>query len=86
MDRPENGYLIAPRIDKLEGGITTVLIRRLSFVNGKVMAKDVLSSNGEWVEVPEGADYPKECFLESAIFDRRVIDQRVYNWPRYANT
>lgn len=46
-----------------------------------LIAYKVLSGNGEWIDVPEDSKYPKECFIKSSIVDRRLMDNRLYNWP-----
>lgn len=80
MDRLENGFLIVPRVDELENG-TVTLIRRVIFEDGYMIAKDVMLPNGEWINVPEGANYPKDAFLKSAHC-MRDSGCRVFNWPR----
>lgn len=76
MNRPENGILIVPRVNKMKGGSFTSIIRRLIFANGMLIKKDVLLPDGEWVAIPEGGKYPKECFLESHFFDKEEEDKK----------
>ena len=81
MDRPENGILIVPRVDRLENNTFVVLVRRLTFVNSLIVSKELLTPDGEWVNVPEGGKYPKECFLKSQYLDRHPVNHPEYNWP-----
>lgn len=72
MNKPENGILIIPRVDKVAGDVFVTLVRRLTFVDGLLVSKDALLPNGEWVNIPEGGKYPKECFLNSQYLDRQL--------------
>lgn len=81
MNKPENGILIVPRVDRLENGSFVTLVRRLHFANGMLVGKDLLSSNGEWVSIPEGGEYPRECFIKSSHLDRRSLNNLEFNWP-----
>lgn len=81
VNKPENGILIIPRVDKLEDGSFVILVKRFTFVNGLIISKDLLLPDGEWVNVPEGGEYPKKCFLKSAMVDRGSFDRLVWNWP-----
>ncbi len=83
MDRSENSIYIAPRVDRLEDGSYVTLVRRLTYANGRFVAKDLLTGNGEWINIPEGEKYPKEYFLKSSTIDRRLMDNRLYNWPSF---
>ncbi len=80
VDRLENGFLIFPRVDELENSIM-ILIRRITFEDSYMIAKDVMLPNGEWINVPEGTDYPKSAYLKSAYYVRDA-GCRVFNWPR----
>lgn len=81
INKPENGILIIPRIDKVVEGTFVTLVRRLTFANGLIVRKDLLSNDGEWIQVSEGGKYPAECFLRSHFLDRGLSDNLVYNWP-----
>lgn len=72
MNRPENGILIAPRIDKLEDGSFEILIRRWTFADGRAISKEVLLANGEWEIISEGGRYPKDAFLPVT---HRIVDR-----------
>ena len=65
----EIGYLIIPKvvIGKQDGEFE-VIIRRLEFVDSRVVSKAILLQNGEWLNVSEGAKYPDECYLKSVFF------------------
>lgn len=75
-------YRIIPRVDVLEDGTYRALIRRYEYLNEQIISKSVLSPVGNWVNIPEGNEYPKECFIRSATFARGDANRRVYNWPR----
>lgn len=76
MNKPDNGILIVPRIDRLEDGSYVTLVRRLTFANGYIVSKELLSKNGEWIvtlEDGEYLEYPEECFIESFTFGTQDI-------------
>lgn len=81
VNNSENGISIKPRVDRLENGDYITLVRRLTFKDGYIVSKELLSENGEWINIPEGGKYPKECCLKSSTIDRRSFDNRLYNWP-----
>lgn len=80
VNKPENGVLIVPRVDKLEDGSFVTLVRRFTYTKGFI-SKDLLLPDGKWVNIPEGGEYPRECFLKSAMADRGSFDRLVWNWP-----
>ncbi len=41
--------------------------------DGTVRAKYGLSREGDWVEVPEAAKYPDECYLPVAFWGKGVV-------------
>ncbi len=80
MNRSENSIYIAPRVDRLEDGTYVTLVRQIVLVNN-LIAHKVLSSTRYWINVSGDEPYPKEHFLKSSTIDRRLMDNRLYNWP-----
>jgi len=54
---------------KLDPGNPQVIVRETVFgEDGRVDKKYGLSREGDWIEVPEAAMYPEECYLPVALY------------------